>query len=74
MVKTAIKRPYKENIWLEKEIGEYDDVKCYLKCFLNFHGPPGNPSASSVGMHDGVVKWEDQRGVDKTVFSELIKV
>ncbi len=27
-----------ENIWLKKEVGEYDDKKCHLICFLNFYG------------------------------------
>ncbi len=30
--------PTKENIWLKKDIEEYDDEKCYLICFVNFHG------------------------------------
>jgi hypothetical protein len=36
---------HKENIWLKKKIEEYDDEKCYLICFLNFHELPRNPSA-----------------------------
>jgi hypothetical protein len=35
----------KENVWLKKEIGEYDDEKCHLICYLNFHGLLGNLSA-----------------------------
>ncbi len=37
----------KVNIWLKKEI-EYDDEKCHLISFLNFHGLLRNPSAVLV--------------------------
>jgi hypothetical protein len=35
----------KENIWLKIEIGEYDDEKCHLICYLNCYGPLLNWSA-----------------------------
>jgi hypothetical protein len=34
----------KENICLKIEVGEYDDTKCQLICFLNFHELLGNLS------------------------------
>ncbi len=58
----------------KKEIGEYDDEKCYLICYLNFHGLLGNLSAvacihvciSSVVVHQRVAGGKDWRGVDRT--------
>jgi hypothetical protein len=38
----------KENIWLKKEIGEYDDENRNLISFLNFHELLGNISAVCV--------------------------
>ncbi len=35
----------KENIWLKEETGEFDDKKCDLICYLNFHGLLQNLSA-----------------------------
>jgi hypothetical protein len=34
-----------DNMRLKKEIGEYDDERCHLISFLNFHRLRGNPSA-----------------------------
>jgi hypothetical protein len=33
-----------QNKWSQKEIGDYDDGKCYLVCSVNFHGLSGNAS------------------------------
>ncbi len=38
-------RGAKENIWLKKEVGLFDDEKCHLICFVNFRGLLGNGSA-----------------------------
>jgi hypothetical protein len=44
---------------VKQKIGDYDDQKCYLKCFFNFHRLLGNPQllkvqVSSVGVDHGV--------------------
>jgi hypothetical protein len=42
---SSCRRGRKENIWLNKETGEYGDEWCYLISCSNFHGLPGNLSA-----------------------------
>ncbi len=34
----------KETIWFKKEVGEYNEEKRHLICFLHFHGLQGNLS------------------------------
>jgi hypothetical protein len=38
LIPILYKSSTKENIWLRKEIGGYEDEKCHLICFLNLQG------------------------------------
>jgi hypothetical protein len=67
----------KENICLKKKIiGEYDDEKCHLICFLNFHGLLGDPSPIVCICKFCVYLVEGRMGgvESKCGFLELIKV